>query len=226
MGNDVSLADFVEWDVRNWSASLDYWKRHSSQDLSQCSALEIGSGHGGLSLWMALQGARVTCSDVNGPQQEAINKHKSKGVSHLIKYESLDATDIPYTNKFDVIFFKSTLGAINGRELQAKAINEMHKALKAGGELFFAENLAASAMHAFFRRRFVKWGEMWRYVSIEEMNEFLSPFSTISTCAVGFAGTFGRSERQRNALGVVDKLLFDHVMPKQWKYILLGVARK
>lgn len=226
MSADVSLAEFIEWDVRNWSASLDYWKKHSRQDLSQCSALEIGSGYGGLSIWMAMQGARVTCSDVNGPLDEAVNKHVAKGVSNLFKYESLDATDIPYTNKFDVVFFKSMLGAINSRELQAKAISEMHKALKPGGELFFAENLTASAMHKYFRRRFVKWGKLWRYVSIEEMNEFLSPFSTVSTCAVGFAGTLGRSEWQRNALGVADKLFFNHVTPEQWKYILLGVARK
>lgn len=226
MGHDVSVADFIEWDVRNWSASLDYWKSNSTQDLSQCSVLEIGTGYGGLSLWLALQGARVTCSDVNGPQEVAIKLHRSRGVSHLITYESIDATNIPYRNRFDVICFKSTLGAINDRELQAKAINEMHKALKVGGELFFAENLTASAMHRFFRRKFVQWGRLWRYVSIEEMKEFLSQFSTVSTCAIGFAGTLGRSERQRSSLGVVDRLFFDHVIPEQWKYILIGVAKK
>ena len=106
----LGVADFIEWDIRNWSALLDYWKSHTSQDLSQCSALEIGTGYGGLSLWMALQGARVTCTDLNGPQEVAVNKHRSKGVSHLITYESLDRIDIPYADEFDVIFFKSTWG--------------------------------------------------------------------------------------------------------------------
>jgi SAM-dependent methyltransferase len=128
--------------------------------------------------------------------------------------------------KFDVIVFKSMLGAINTRELQAKAINEMHKALKKGGELFFAENLTASSLHGFLRRKFVKWGNEWRYVTLEEMTAFLSPFSDLNTQAVGFAGTFGRTEKQRNLLGVSDRLLFDRVIPKHWKYILLGVARK
>ena len=130
------------------------------------------------------------------------------------------------TNHFDVIVFKSMLGIINSRDLQAKAIKEMHKALKAGGELFFAENLTASPVHQYLRRRFVRWGKLWRYVSIDEMKEFLSPFSNISLHAVGVAGTLGRSERQRNALGIFDKVVLDHITPNRWKYILLGVARK
>ena len=226
MGNDVRLADIIDWDIRNWSAALDFWTKHSSQDLSRCTALEIGCGRGGLSLWMAAKGAKVTCSDFNGARQEALDNHKSSGVCDRITYESIDATDIPYTNHFDVIVFKSMLGIINSRDLQAKAIKEMHKALKIGGELFFAENLTASPVHQYLRRRFVRWGKLWRYVSIDEMKEFLSPFSDISLHAVGVAGTLGRSERQRNALGIFDKVVLDHITPNRWKYILLGVARK
>ena len=226
MAADVDLAEFIEWDVRNWSAALNYWKGHSTQDLSQCSVLEVGCGYGGISLWFALQGARVTCTDVNGPQDRVVRKHESYRVSHPIKYEPLNATDIPYENNFDIVVFKSMLGAIDKRELQARAISQMHKALKAGGELFFAENLTASGMHGFLRRKFVKWGELWRYVSPEEMNEFLSPFSIVNTLAVGFAGTFGRSEKQRTALGALDQLAFNRIVPEKWKYILLGVARK
>jgi SAM-dependent methyltransferase len=226
MGIEPTLTDFVEWDVQNWSAALDYWTSCSSQDLSRCTVLEIGSGGGGISLWFALQGARVISSDVNFPQEKALAKHRASRVSSKIEYEVFSATDIPHVEKFDVIVFKSMLGAINTRELQAKAINEMHKALKKGGELFFAENLTASSLHGFLRRKFVKWGNEWRYVTLEEMTAFLSPFSDLNTQAVGFAGTFGRTEKQRNLLGVSDRLLFDRVIPKHWKYILLGVARK
>jgi SAM-dependent methyltransferase len=226
MSDELNLSDFIEWDVPNWSAALEFWQTHSAQDLSRSTVLEIGCGGGGLSLWLALQGARVTCSDIHGPQEMAVKKHKARGVSQRINYEALNATDIPYTEKFDVIVFKSMLGGIAAKESQAKAIREMHRALKKGGELFFAENLTASPAHQFLRRRFVKWGRVWRYVSIAEMQEFLSPFSSVSTRTLGFAGTFGRSEKQRNALGIFDRLVLNRLTPSRWRYILLGVAKK
>lgn len=229
MTEPPSLLDFVEWDVRNWSVALDFWLAHSTQQLSGCAALEVGSRNGGLSLWMALQGANVICSDINGPSQSAVLKHRAYGVSHLVEYQVVDGTDIPYKEQFDVILVKSVLGGIGtcgGKELQGKAIKEMHKALRKDGELFFAENLIASPMHRCFRQKCVKWGAKWRYVSIEEMAEFLSPFSQVRFRTLGFAGALGRSEAQRNWLGLFDQVLLDHLLPNRWKYILVGVAKK
>jgi SAM-dependent methyltransferase len=228
MSKTDNLSDFVEWDVRNWSAALDFWTANSTQNLANCSALEIGTNYGGLSLWLAKQGARVVCSDVGGVRKEAVERHQKSGVSHLIEYREIDAKNIPYTEQFDVIVFKSVLGApeIGDKARQAKALKEVHKALKKGGELFFAENLIASPAHMFFRRKMIKWGAAWRYVTIEEMREFLSPFSEIKFQTNGFAGAFGRNEKQRNLLGRFDQILFDRLMPDSWKYIIAGVARK
>src|SRR5262245_36085179 len=178
----ATAADFIEWDVRNWSAALDFWLAHTTQNISKCHALELGSRNGGLSLWMALQGARVVSSDVALPPENASRSHQARGVSHLIRYEAIDATSIPYVSQFDVVLFKSMLGAVGkfkGRTGQAQAIQEMHKALKHGGELFFAENLVGSGLHQFLRRKFVRWGTSWRYVSVAEMEEFLSPFAKV-----------------------------------------------
>lgn len=52
----------------------------------------------------------------------------------MIEYRAVDATDIPFSEEFDVIGFKAVLGGIGrgGRETQARAIREMHKALKKG----------------------------------------------------------------------------------------------
>lgn len=229
MNSQYSLADFIEWDVRNWGVALNYWKTHSSQSLSGCSALEVGCDYGGLSLWLASEGARVTCSDVRGPKPEAITKHQASGLSHLFEYKSVDAMNIPYAEEFDVVLFKSILGNIGDpctKETQSQAIGEMHKALKKGGELFFAENLSASPLHKFLRRKYVKWGTTWRYPSIAEMLEFLKPFSEVSYTTIGFAGTFGRSEKQREMLGGADRMLIDRVVPERWRYIIAGVARK
>jgi SAM-dependent methyltransferase len=229
MGKTENLSQFVEWDVQNWSVALDFWLANTTQDLKGCKALEIGTNFGGMSQWLASKGANVVSSDVNRVRDEAVERHRAAGLSHLIEYEAIDATNIPYTEHFDVILFKSVLGApeIGGnRETQSKALREIHRALKKGGELFFAENLVGSPAHMFFRRKMIKWGADWRYVTIEEMKEFLAPFSEVKLQMNGFAGTFGRTEPQRNLLGRFDKFLFDRIVPDSWKYIISGVARK
>ena len=222
-------ADFVEWDVYNWSKALDFWLAHTKQDISRCSALEVGARNGGLSLWLALQGARVLCSDIALPSSIALSQHQTYAVSHLIEYESIDATSIPYENRFDVIVFKSLLGGVGrgGRkDLQSKAVIEIHKALKKGGELFFAENLLGSPFHVFLRRLFVRWGRTWRYVSVSEMQEFMAPFSTVEYRTLGFSGAFARTETLRGVLGLLDDAVLNRVVPNSWRYIIAGVARK
>ncbi|MCU1267780.1 MAG: hypothetical protein JWM21_4098 [Acidobacteria bacterium] len=225
----MTARDYIQWDVRNWSLALEYWRQQSGQDFAGCKALEVGSQNGGLSLWLALQGASVICSDLEGPTNAAIRKHQEHGVSDLVTYESVDATSIPYTNYFDVVLFKSVLGGVgvnDHKERQQKAVSEMHKALKTGGELLFAENLTGSTAHQFFRRRFVKWGRDWRYLSLRELDEFLSPFSKVTYRTIGFLGAFGRTERQREVLSWFDKYLIDPVVPTNWRYIVAGVATK
>jgi SAM-dependent methyltransferase len=225
----VHPRNFVEWDVRNWSRALDFWTSHTSQDFSQCSALELGARNGGLSLWLALQGVRVLCSDADFPSERALVEHQSQGVSHLIQYRAIDAANIPFEDEFDLILFKSLVGAIgarNGKESQATALMEMHKALKKGGELFFAENLVGSPLHQSLRKHFIPWGNSWRYVSIKEMLKLMSPFSNVQYCTLGFSGAFGRSEWQRNLLGILDKTILDYIVPSTWRYIIVGVARK
>lgn len=228
MKNTDELLKYVEWDVRNWGVALDFWLAHSTKKLSECKVLELGTNTGRLSLWLASKGAKVVCSDVNRVRREAVELHEASELAHLIEHQTIDATSIPYTEEFDVVVFKSVLGAIGdgAKEPQAKAVSEMHKALKKGGELFFAENLVASPVHMFFRRRMISWGATWRYVTIEEMNEFLAPFSEKRLRTIGFAGTFGRSEAQRSLLALGDRLVFERIVPESWKYIIAGVARK
>ena len=221
-----TLRDVLEWDIRNWSIALRFWRQHSSLDFSKCSALEVGSRGGGLSLWLALQGARVVCSDISAPAATAVRKHERYGVSHLVTYERIDALDIPYANHFDVVVFKSVLGAVASYDRQLRAISEMHKALKPGGELLFAENLAGSWVHQFLRRRLVRWGRTWRYVTATELTALMAPFSRVRCQTSGVLGAFGRSERQRATLGAVDDLLFNAITPARFRYIAVGVATK
>lgn len=224
-----NTADFIEWDVRNWSIALDFWAQETSQDFSRCSALEIGSRHGGLSLWLAHQGANVTCSDVGGPSRRATAKHAAAGVSSRVTYASVNANDIQYENHFDIVVFKSVLGAIGGHrglEGQVAAVRQMYDALKPGGELLFAENLIAAPIHRYLRGHFVSWSRAWRYVSIKEMREFLAPFSYFTYRTAGFAGAFGRTPGQRDILGLIDRLFLTRMVPASWRYVIVGLARK
>lgn len=224
------INEIIEWDVRNWSVSLNYWSNKTSLNLINCTALEIGSRNGGLSLWLAKQGCNVTCSDLNGPSENARHMHKKHGIDHKVQYKDIDATNIPFENEaFDLVVFKSVLGGIGhnkNKEAQNNAIEEIFRVLRPGGELFFAENLVASPLHSILRKYFVKWGDNWRYISIPEIEEFLYPFSHKHYFSTGFLASLGRNEKQRDILGKLDSLCLNKITPSKWKYIIVGHAKK
>jgi SAM-dependent methyltransferase len=227
-GGAAGLADFIEWDLANWAPALDFWLQSTSLDLSNTVALELGAGLGGLSLWLALHGARVVCTDLRGPTPEARALHRRHNVEHLVSYRALDATDIPFAAQFDLVVFKSVLGDVGRgrrRELQERAVREMHKALRPGGELWFAENLTGSALHR-LARRFIRRGSLWRYVSLEETEQLLSPFRRHACRTTGFLAVFGRDGLPRNLLGALDRSLCNRVVPERWRYVVFGVANK
>jgi SAM-dependent methyltransferase len=220
--------DIIQWDVKSWSKALSYWDSKVEWNKIQHS-LELGGREGGLSLWLALKGKTVVCSDLKDVQKTAEQLHKRHHVSTWITYQDIDATNIPYEEYFDLIVFKSIIGGIGRNDNyknQHKVFKEIYKALKPGGKLLFAENLAASAVHRRLRKRFVQWGSSWRYVSLDEMKEFLSDFSYYDIKTTGLLGTFGRTERQRNVLSAVDDLVLNKICPDRWKYICYGIAEK
>ncbi len=221
--------DIIEWDIANFGYCLDFWGKNIAFDKSKRVCLEIGARSGGLSLWMALKGYNVICTDLNKPSINAYALHEKYKVSDMIKYDAIDVTNIPYSNHFDIIMFKSVLGGVgrdNNKGLQMKAINEIYRALKPGGALLFAENCRGSALHQFLRRKFMNWGQSWRYITIEKMKEFLMPFSYFKYITVGFLGCLGRNEKQRMLLAKMDKIMFNNFIPERWKYIIIGVALK
>jgi SAM-dependent methyltransferase len=220
--------DIIQWDIKSWSKALSYWDNKIDWGKIE-NGLELGGREGGLSLWLALKGKTIVCSDLNDVQKTAEQLHIRQNVSSLIKYQDIDATNIPYENYFDIIVFKSIIGGIGRNDnykIQQKVFKEIYKALKPGGKLLFAENLIASAFHQRLRKRFVNWGSSWRYVSIKEMNEFLKDFSCCDIKSTGVLGTFGRNESQRNLLSTIDELILNKICPDNWKYIIYGIAEK
>lgn len=109
-------SDVVEWDVRNWWRAIRFWeKTHLFEDVQGKKVLDVGGRNGGLSLYWALKGADVVCSDIHADGFEQAKKlHKQYGLEGKIKYEIIDATKIPYQDTFDIICFKSVLGGVGG----------------------------------------------------------------------------------------------------------------
>ena len=221
----------MQWDARNWSRAVDFWAGTvGTGAFLGADVLELGSRDGGLTLWLVEQGARkVTCSDLLGPSQYAKDLHKRSGACSQIEYANIDATNIGIRDQFDIVAFKSVMGGIRGAggfDAQGAAIESIYSALRPGGALVFAENLLASPLHTWLRKTLVPWGTEWNYPSLQEVRDLLGGFSHSSIQTFGFAGTFGRTERQRNALAVLDEVLLDRLIPQHWNYIVSGVAWK
>lgn len=226
---NILVNDIFEWDVENWSKSILFWESTSTNLLPKYKALEIGARNGGLSLWLGMKGIQVVCSDIDFPTDKAKKKHKNYGVSDLVRYKKVDALQMPYENEFDIIIFKSVLGGIgrnNNSDNIVAALENIHKALKPGGELLFVENLKGSPLHQFFRKKFVKWGGSWNYQSIDSLLSSSKKFSSLKYQTKGFLGAFGPNEKIRKIFGKIDTLIFDRITPQNWRYIFIGVAKK
>jgi len=222
------MKDILQWDVVNWSVPWKYWDELITGGQSKV-CLELGGREGGLSLWLAGKGFEVVASDVSDSEERSRPLHERYGLTANITYRDLDARSLPYENHFDIIVMKSVLGGIGyggNVEDQHKAIHEIWKALKPGGLFLFAENAPATLFHKFFRNTFTRWGKSWQYLSIRSMGKMLSEFSSCDIRSAGFVGVFGRTDTQKNILGMMDRSIFNRLTPKSWRYIVYGHAVK
>jgi SAM-dependent methyltransferase len=221
--DDALIRDVIEWDVRNWSKALPFWRSHLAGEQPQI-ALAIGERGGGLSLWLATQGIRVVCTDFGVSLEPARDLHRRYGVSPLVTYADLDVTAIEYPDaSFDVVVFKSVLGALRTKERQAQAMQEIRRVLRPGGTLLFAENLVGSRLHAWLRSRFVPWDVNWRYLDLDGDRDLFDVFGAVELRTWGVLALFGRSERQRDVLGRIDELVTP-AASAGWRYILFGAC--
>jgi len=223
--------DIMNWDVENWSKALPFWMEHTKLDPAKCRALEIGSYNGGITLFLALQGVTVVCSDVNGPAQIAKDLHKKYGVDGLVTYEDIDAVSLPFPDaSFDLVAFKSVMGHKCVHPNREKIFAELLRVLKPGGELWFAENLRGSTLHMAARNLLLGRVNEWRYFSQREIEDLCAPFAEKSFRQYGFLGAFlhgspARVRAVQKTFGAADRVL-SAVVPARWKYIVFGWARK
>jgi len=220
------LADVMEWDIGNWGRALPFWSEELPPSLEGLTTLALGERNGGLSLYFAARGSRVHCTDVGGPRPQARALHVRYGLADRITYADVDATHIAYADaSFDIVALKSMLGALRTWERQARALAEIHRVLKPGGLLFFAENAVGSPMHRWLRRRYVEWWDIWRYLTLDDLPRLTRDFRSASWTTYGFLGVLGRTERQRKVFHWMDRLALP-LVPESSRYIIFCRARK
>ena len=219
------LKDIFQWDVKTWSKAIPFWEQHLSGQ-SSGKAAAFGEREGGLSLWLLKRGFDVVCTDYNDFAEVPLKLHVTYDVDDKIDYQKQNITEPTFEdNSFDVVVFKSVIGALGKKELQQKALDELYRILKPGGYLLFAENMEASGLHKYARKKFTNWGHRWRYPTFNEMPEMLNKFSQVDAKTVGFFATFGRSEGQRSFLAGVDKL-FSFLVPRSKRYVMIAACKK
>lgn len=219
------INEIIQWDVKNWKNALPFWDAHFDIKPGM-KVLALGEREGGLSFYFAKLGCEVYCTDYNEMPEVTQKMHQEKGVADKIQYKQIDIRDIDFENEtFDIVVFKSVLGVVNDKAGQDQSINEIHRVLKKGGAFLFAENTKATKFHSFMRKKFIKWSNIWRYIKLEDFNEWAKKFSKSDFKVHGFMALFGRSEGQRKVISVFDAIV-SPITPKSWKYIYFGVYIK
>ena len=228
MKNDSEIfKDIIQWDIKTWSKALPFWQKNVSIK-SEMRALAIGEREGGISLWLALQGVNVVCTDYNDFPKETTQLHKRHNVSDRIYYENgIDLADLSKfpSSSFDLVVFKSVLGALSKKEKQQKAFEEMNRVLKPGGAILFAENSKGSKLHSVFRKKFIKWNSYWRYLDYKRDQDLFVGFSSVKLTTSGFIAVFGRTEKQRSVLAAFDRII-NPILPPSFNYVVFGVLTK
>lgn len=219
------LNDIFEWDVINWSKVLDFWDLVEPR-IKDKRILTIGERNGGLTLLFALQHGKVTSTDLNGITEQGKQLHKLYKVDRLIEYKNADVLKLPFENNcFDIVSFKSVLGGLRDRKKQTYAVDEIYRVLKPGGILYFAENLKASKLHQFLRRKFVRWGDSWLYLDYEEKEVLFSKFEMRYFSSYGFLGIFGYYKLLKHLLSFFDQFI-NPFIPARMRYILFAKCIK
>lgn len=219
----------IEWDIQNWSKTLVYWAPViETVNKTNAKVLCLGERNGGLSLWFALQGFKVICSDYGGPREEARRLHLKYGVSDLVEYEDLNIFSLPYaSDTFEIVACKSVIGGLkldykdrNTRTLdnQKLAVDEVRRVLRPGGFFLGAENMKGSWMHRLGRELLKGKKIGWRHFRMKELKWLLQDFTHLDILFHGFLGTYYPIGGLNTVFDKADSL-FSRFLPDDMLYI-------
>ncbi len=116
--------------------------RHALQALGSLGGreiLEVGCGQGELTVWLALQGAKVRARDVSPRMIEVARRlAQRRGMEGRIGFDVGPGEMLPYEDsQFDLVFGHDVLHHMD----LTRAIAEVRRVLKTGGRAVFAEPL-------------------------------------------------------------------------------------
>jgi SAM-dependent methyltransferase len=229
----LPVADIIGWDVANWGQCLPFWEPWvAGFDRSSSRVLVIGDRHGGISLWLALLGFDVLCTDYEVPGDSARTLHERWRVGSRMSYSAVDAFDIHHEpNSFDVVASKSVLGGLRYRserslEGQRVAVEEMRRVLKPGGVFLGAENLTGTRAHAALRSVRPAGQAGWYYLRASEIRWLFEDFSACEQMAWGFVGTRWPQRFGINRMAALLDVRLSRWLPADWLYISFLRARK
>lgn len=224
--NRDKLKKYLQWDADTFGVGLQHILDTIPAGNGK-KALELGANYGGISICLANEkGYKVICSDLENPRDKVLTAHPGIKDNASITFDNVNGLDIKYSDaSFDLVIFKSVLGYINSKEQQQHFINEIYRVLKPGGYFCFLENSKASALHRFARKRFVSWGNNWRYITLKEMNEFLSPFSQFETKTNGYFTAFAKQGSLKYIAYLLDSTIMPFI-PRSQRYVIYGTAIK
>lgn len=223
------VRDVIGWDVESWSKWL-YFIEDLQIDMYKKYILEIGSRDGGVSLYCALRGGIVTCSDLNGPTEKARTLHGRYNVASSVSYRTIDALDMSNveTNSFDIIIFKAVLGWWKYGSLEQLRFKEnIKRCLKHNGLLIFCDSMRGSIFHRLGRRIdrniLSHRGMTWNYAEREDILSLFNEFQLIKENYFGFIRPFSRIWNKymliHKIFGKVDDIFFNQILPRECLYI-------
>jgi SAM-dependent methyltransferase len=225
----------IEWDVFNWSNALVHWSGIVKSLNKDAKILCLGERNGGLSLWFALQGFKVTCSDFGGPTDAARELHTKYGVSDFIEYADINIFELPYpAESFDVVACKSVIGGLKldyknkqtrTLENQKLAIDEVRRILKTGGFFLGAENMKGSRLHQLLRKVLKGKNIGWRHFEVKELRWLLRDFTTTNIVFFGFVGSYFPFTWFNRIFSSLDSIL-SKLLPNGLLYISFITAKK
>ena len=215
----------LDWDIPNWSRALTFLDKHKQNKFDGKKVLEIGANNGGLSIWAALNGAQVICSDIDGPSELAKKRFNQLKLTN-VEFEHLDVLNLVFKNEFDFILFKSVIGGIGRKnciEKQLLAMKKINQALIPNGECLFIENMRGAWFHHYLRHRYGAGKIDWHYPTLKEFGEFSKLFNKVSYRTFGYIG--GSDFPLKNIRSKLDIYLEKIIHPSS-HYIYAGVYQK
>lgn len=226
--------DIIEWDVPNWSHLIKLWQPVLDTLPRDSKVLAIGERNGGISLWLALQGFHVLCTDRQGPTQQARDLHKRYGVEDKIAYSNFDLVNTEdFGTTYDVIIMKSVLGGVKEQYDNAasrsdatrqKAIDNAYRLLNKNGLFFSADNLKGNICLQLIKRLKNKQSG-WHYFSISELQDLFKQFSSVSIQGFGVIPSNFSVSVLNNAAYIINSSL-RQLLPQNSGYIAFTMARK